>query len=115
MRAREKQRERESGNCFVVLVIRLSRCRPQRGAAEFKMRVAVNRVSVWCWCVRVCLLFLYACSDAAIENLSIRALGGVQEEARCSHVSNLPGFSPAASFPDERDEICDCFNCRIKS
>lgn len=46
----------------------------------------------------LCLLFLYARSDAVIENLSVRALGGVQEEARCSHVSNLPGFSPSASF-----------------
>lgn len=55
---REKKEREKSGDCFVVLVIRLSRCRPQRGAAEFKMRVAVNRVSFWCWCVSVFVVSL---------------------------------------------------------
>lgn len=108
----EQKRER-GRKVFCCAVIRLSCCWPQRGTAEFKMQVAVNRVSFLCCCVSV-FMFLYACSDAAIENLSGRALGEVQEEAKCSHVSNVPGLSSSVSFPQWQVRY-DCYqHCKIK-
>lgn len=94
---REKNREGESGNCFVVLVIRLSRCRPQRGAAEFKMRVAVNRVSVWCWCVCVFVVSLCMqwCSHWKPVNQSV---GGSPRGSEMQPCVKPPRILPSRLF-----------------
>lgn len=113
-RVRKTGWEGESWNCFVLLVIRLSRCRPQRGEAEFKMRVAVNSVSFWCWCVSVFVVSLCTqwCSHWKPVSQSV---GGNPRGSKMQPCVKPSRILPIRLFPPMAGEICDCFNCRIKS
>lgn len=94
-------KEREGGKCFVVLLLDWAVVGPKEEQQSSECRWQLTGLAFLCCCASVFVL-LYARSDAAIENLSGRALGEVQEEAKRSRASNVPGFSPSVSFPQRQ-------------